>query len=54
MLDFMNNFYLKMKDDMGFNSNYGVEQDDAELDAVLRQLRPNTTAKNFREFLTRG
>jgi hypothetical protein len=52
MLDFMTNFYSTMKEEMGFNANYGVEQDDAELDAVLRQLRPNTTAKNFREFLT--
>lgn len=36
MLDFMNDYYGKMKSDMGINQNYGVEQDDAELDAVLK------------------
>jgi hypothetical protein len=53
MLSFMTDYYDKMKYDMGINQNYGVEKDDADLDAVLKQLKPNTTAKNFREFLTK-
>jgi hypothetical protein len=53
MLDFMTGYYDKMKGDMGINANYGVEKDDADLDAVLKQLKPNTTAKNFRDFLTK-
>lgn len=53
MLDFMNDYYVKMKNDLGIDSNFGVESHDPELDAVLLALRPNTTAKNFREFLTK-
>ena len=36
MLEFMSDYYGRMKSDMGINQNYGVEQDDRELDAVLR------------------
>jgi len=36
MLDFMTEYYGKMKVDMGINANYGVEQDDRELDEVLK------------------
>lgn len=53
MLDFMNDYYVKMKNDLGIDSNFGVESHDPELDAVLLTLRPNTTAKNCREFLTK-
>lgn len=44
MLDFMNGYYVKMKNDLGIDSNFGVESHDPELDAVLLALRPNTTA----------
>ena len=47
----MNGYFSTMKVDLGIDSNFGVESHDPELDAVLNQLRPNTTAKNFREFL---
>jgi len=53
MLNFMNGYYVKMKDDLGIDSNFGVENHDPELDAVLLALRPNTTATNFREFLSK-
>jgi hypothetical protein len=36
MLDFMTDYYDQMKTDMGINQNYGVEKDDADLDAVLK------------------
>jgi hypothetical protein len=32
----MNGYYNQMKNDMGINANYGVEKDDADLDAVLK------------------
>ena len=32
----MTDYYDKMKFDMGINQNYGVEKDDADLDAVLK------------------
>ena len=39
---------------MGIDPHYAVEEDDPELDLVLKKLRPNTTAQNFREFLTKS
>jgi hypothetical protein len=36
MLDFMNGYYDQMKNEMGINTNYAIEKDDAELDAVLK------------------
>jgi hypothetical protein len=29
----------------------GLEDDDNELDGILNTLKPNTTAKNFKDFL---
>ena len=53
MLTFMDEYYKSMKLEMGIDPNYAVEEDDPQLDIVLQKLRPNTTAQNFREFLTK-
>ena len=54
MLSFMNEYYKSMKEEMGIDPNYAVEDDDPQLDIVLKKLRPNTSAQNFREFLTKS
>lgn len=54
MLNFMDDYYVKMKEELGIDPNYAEEEDDPQLDIVLQKLRPNTTAKNFREFLTKS
>jgi len=43
-----------MKQDMGIEANYGIEEEDPKLEVVLRTLRPNTTAKNFKDFLAKS
>jgi len=44
MLSFMNEYYKSMKEEMGIDPNYAVEDDDPQLDIVLKKLRPNTSA----------
>jgi hypothetical protein len=44
MLGFMDEYYKSMKEEMGIDPNYAVEEDDPQLDIVLQKLRPNTTA----------
>lgn len=51
MFDYMEDHYKKMKLDMGITENYGVDEEDPKLEEVLHVLRPNTTAKNFKEFI---
>ena len=54
MLEFMDDYYSQMKNQMGIDANYGIEEDDPKLEVVLHALRPNTTARNFKEFLARS
>lgn len=54
MLGYMDDYYTHMKEDIGIDPNYAPEEDDPDLDRVLMNLRPNSTAINFREFLTRS
>lgn len=35
MLNFMSDYYKNMKEEMGINPNYAVEEDDPQLDIVL-------------------
>ena len=53
MIGVMNKYYTNLKDDVGIEEQTGIEEHDYELDDILRTLKPNTTAKNFREFLKR-
>lgn len=52
MLDFMNSYYKEMKSDIGMDDNAKNNDDDNNLDDILRTLKQNTTADNFKEFLT--
>ncbi|CDW81558.1 UNKNOWN [Stylonychia lemnae] len=53
MLNIMDSYYSNMKVDMGILEKKNYEEEDSKLDEVLRTLRPNTTANNFKEFLSR-
>lgn len=62
MLGIMDAYYSNMKLDMGIAEQQklllaeqeGQNDDALKLDEVLNKLRPNTTAKNFKEFLQRS
>lgn len=62
MLGVMDEYYSNMKLEMGIAEQQrllmaeqeGSNDDALRLDDVLTKLRPNTTAKNFREFLLRS
>ena len=62
MLGIMDGYYSNMKQDMGIAEQHrllvaeqeGQNDDALRLDDVLKKLRPNTTAKNFKEFLARS
>lgn len=50
----MDQYYTHMKEDIGIDPNYAPSEDDPDLDKVLKNLKPNSTASNFREFLVRS
>lgn len=52
MLDFMNSYYKEMKSEIGMDDNAKHNDDDNNLDDILRTLKQNTTAENFKEFLS--
>ena len=52
MLNMMNGYYKDLKNEVGIEDSQGIDDKDDTLDDILRQLRPNTTASNFREFLS--
>ena len=62
MMGIMDGYYSTMKADMGIAEQQkmllaeqnGSNDDALKLDDVLTKLRPNTTAKNFKEFLLRA
>jgi hypothetical protein len=54
MLDFMNGHYEKMRNENHLNDYQTQEEEEPKLEMVLKTLRPNTTAKNFKPYLTRG
>ena len=53
MLSSMNNYYTNLKSDVGIHDQAGQDDEDYDLDNILKTLAPNTTATNFREFLKR-
>ena len=55
MLGIMDTYYSSMKQDMGLFQRQDADEelDARRLDEVLHKLRPNTTAHNFKEFLSR-
>lgn len=54
MLGIMNEYYTHIKEVIGIDVNYEPDEDDPELDKVLQEMRPNSTATNFRPFLGRS
>ncbi len=50
----MDDHYSQMKQHIGIDPNYTAQEDDPDLDKVLKKLRPNSTASNFKEFLIRS
>jgi hypothetical protein len=53
MLNVMDAYYDNMKTEMGLKERPETNEEDIQLDEVLNKLRPNTTARNFKDFLGR-
>lgn len=53
MKGMMNKYYQNLKKEAKIEDQTGMDDEDYELDGILRTLKPNTTAKNFKEFLKR-
>ena len=53
MLNVMDAYYDNMKTEMGLKERPETNEEDIQLDEVLNKLRPNTTARNFKDFLSR-
>ena len=51
MRSFMEDYYSNMKMEQGIDINYAVYDEDPAFDAMMKTLRPNTSAKTFEEFL---
>ena len=50
----MDSYYFSMKEEMGIMEKHDdYAEEDHKLDEVLKTLRPNTTANNFKHFLAR-
>lgn len=53
MKTMMNEYYKNLKIEAKIEDQTGLDDEDYELDGILQTLKPNTTAKNFKEFLKR-
>jgi hypothetical protein len=52
MQGFMNDYYEKIKDNIGISEKFKKKLDqDYGLDAVFKKLKPNTKVANFKHFL---
>jgi predicted secreted protein len=51
MYKFMTDYYEKMREEMNLNENYAQDEEEPKLEHVLKTLKPNTTALNFKEHL---
>lgn len=49
----MNQYYANMKHDIGIKDKEDTNAEDIQLDVILQKLRPNTTARNFKDLLNR-
>lgn len=52
MLDMMNGYFTELKTEVGIEDKDDHDEEDNSLEDLLKALKPNTTAKNFKEFLT--
>lgn len=53
MLGTMSSYYTNLKSEVGIHDKAGMDDENYDLDNILKTLAPNTTATNFREFLKR-
>ena len=51
MLEMMEGYYTSLKSEVGIEDQDKLDEDDTELDEILRTLKPNTTPENFKDFL---
>ena len=51
MKDFMSQYYQEMKQEIGFKTSVGEDEEGPQLEAVLKQLKPNMEHKNFINFM---
>lgn len=54
MFSLMEDYYSTLKTEIGIDPSKQDEGDDPSLDVVLKTLRSNSTATNFRDFMTRS
>ena len=53
MLKMMNQYYSTLKSEVGIEDQTGLDDEDYDLENILKTIKPNTTPVNFREFLKR-
>jgi hypothetical protein len=51
MLNMMNGYYRDLKNDVGVEEQNTIDDNEDNLDEILKKLKPNTTPSNFKEFL---
>ena len=54
MHNFMDSYYTDMRNEIGIDANFGIEEKDPPLDEVLQMIKPNVTAKNFKTYLQKS
>lgn len=47
----MNGYYRDLKNDVGVEEQNTIDDNEDNLDEILKKLKPNTTPSNFKEFL---
>lgn len=47
----MNQHYGKIKDEIGVDENFGLEEEDPQLDDVIKELRGNIDPMNFKSHM---
>lgn len=43
--------YTKMKEEIGINEKFGLEEEEPKLDEVMKNLRGNTDPMNFKSLM---
>jgi hypothetical protein len=52
MFGYMEKYYGQLKADAQLVGNVDLDEGDCELEGIMKTLKPNTTAKNFKDFLS--
>lgn len=51
MQAYFNDHYSKMKEEIGIDEKFGIEEEDPKLEEVLKNLRGNTDPTNFKRLM---